>query len=60
MEANSTSVSTLRALARRQGVTPSDADLEAVQAFLATVLVHLSEIEAALPPETPPAGRYLP
>jgi hypothetical protein len=31
-----------------------------VQAFLATVLVHLSEIEEALPPETPPAGRYLP
>jgi hypothetical protein len=60
MEANPTSVPTLRALALRQGVTPSDADLEAVQAFLATVLVHLSEIEAALPPETPPAGRYLP
>ena len=60
MEANPTSLATLRALAARQGVTPSDADLEAVQAFLATVLVHLSEIEAALPPETPPAGRYLP
>ena len=60
MEAHPTSVSTLRALALRQSVTPSDADLEAVQAFLATVLVHLSEIEAALPPETPPAGRYLP
>lgn len=60
MEDNCTLVSTLRALALRQGVTPSDADLEAVQAFLATVLVRLSEIEAALPPETPPAGRYLP
>ena len=60
MEDNRTSVATLRALALRQGVTPSDADLEAVQAFLATVLVRLSELEAALPPETPPAGRYLP
>ncbi len=60
MEANSTSVLTLRALALRQGVTASDADLEAVQEFLSTVLVHLSEIEAVLPPETPPAGRYLP
>lgn len=49
----------LRAIAFRQGVVPSDADLEAVQAFLATVLVHLAGIEAELPPETPPAERYL-
>lgn len=39
---------------------PHDEDLEAVQAFLATVLERLAEIEDALPPETPPAGTYLP
>lgn len=60
MEEDGTSVSVLRALALRQGVEPSDADLKAVQVFLATVLARLSGIEAALPPETPPAGRYLP
>ena len=31
-----------------------------MQAFLATVLERLAEIEKALPRETPPAGRYLP
>jgi hypothetical protein len=41
-------------------VTPNDDDLEAVQAFLATVLERLPEIERALPPETPPADRCLP
>jgi hypothetical protein len=60
MDPHPTSVATLRALAARQGVAPSDDDLEAVQAFLETVLERLSEIERALPPETPPAGQYLP
>jgi hypothetical protein len=60
MEPHPTSLSILRALAARQGVTPGDDDLEAVQAFLEPVLARLSEIERALPPETPPAGRYLP
>jgi hypothetical protein len=54
------SIDLLRALAERQGVYPHDEDLEAVQAFLATVLERLAEIEDALPPETPPAGTYLP
>jgi hypothetical protein len=60
MDAHPTSLPTLRALAARQGVTPSDDDLEAVQAFLATVLERLSEIERALPSGTPPAGNGLP
>lgn len=60
METHPTSVDTLRALAARQGVAPSDEDLEVVQAFLEPVLERLFEIERALPPETPPAGRYLP
>ena len=49
----------LRALAERQGVEPTDEDLEEVSAFLETVLRRLAEIERALPPETPPAGQAL-
>ncbi len=49
----------LRALAERQGVEPTDEDLEAVSAFLETVLRRLVEIERMLPPETPPAGQAL-
>jgi hypothetical protein len=60
MATNRTSIELLRALAERQGVHPVDADLEAVEAFLATVLERLAEVERALPPTTPPAGRYLP
>lgn len=59
MDADSTPVAVLRALAERQGVEPTDEDLEDVSAFLETVLLRLVEIERALPPETPPAGRYL-
>jgi len=54
MGADSTAVAALRALAERQGVEPTNEDLEAVNAFLETVLRRLPEIEAALPPETPP------
>ncbi len=39
---------------------PSDDDLESVEAFLESVLERLSEVERLLPPETPPAGQYLP
>lgn len=39
---------------------PRDEDLEAVRVFLDTVLERLAEIERELPPETPPAGTYLP
>jgi hypothetical protein len=44
----------LRELAARQGVHPSEADLEAVVAFLATILPDLEEIDRLLPAETQP------
>lgn len=56
MDVDSTPVAVLRALAERQGVHPTDEDLEGVSAFLDTVLQRLVDIERALPPETPPAG----
>ena len=50
----------LRALARVQGVEPTDADLEAVLGFLATVLPALRELEERTGRDVPPAGLYLP
>ena len=41
----------LRALCERQGVTPEDADLEAVQGFLRVILPALEELERRLPGE---------
>jgi len=63
MEAESSpvpSLEELRALARAQGVEPSDADLEGVLGFLRTVLPSLRELEEATPRDVPPAGLYLP
>lgn len=60
MSTESTPLPLLRALAQRQGVSPTDDDLEATRAFLETVLARLDEIEQLLPPETKPAGLYLP
>jgi hypothetical protein len=45
----------LRAVAQRQGVSPEDADLEAVRPFLEAILPALAELERRLPPETLPA-----
>ncbi|HSF62266.1 MAG TPA: hypothetical protein VLA69_11275 [Gaiellaceae bacterium] len=56
MDTDSSPVAVLRALAERQGVHPTDEDLEGVSVFLETVLQRLTDIETALPPETPPAG----
>lgn len=50
----------LRALARLQGVEPTDADLAAVAGFLATILPALAELERRLDPGLPPAGLFLP
>jgi len=50
----------LRAQARRQGIDPTDADLEAVLGFLGTVLPALQELEEATGREISPAGLYLP
>lgn len=54
------SLAELRALARVQGVEPSDADLEGVLGFLRTVLPALQELEEATGRDVPPAGMYLP
>lgn len=54
------SLDELRALARAQGVEPSDADLEGVLGFLRTVLPSLRELEEATQRDVPPAGLYLP
>jgi hypothetical protein len=54
------SLAELRALARVQGVEPSDADLEGVLGFLRTVLPALQELEEATDRDVPPAGMYLP
>jgi hypothetical protein len=54
------SLDELRALARAQGVDPSDADLEGVLGFLRTVLPALRELEEGTGREIPPAGMYLP
>jgi hypothetical protein len=53
-------VEELRALARVQGVEPTDADLEGVLGFLRTVLPALRELEEGTGRDIPPAGMYLP
>ena len=53
-------VEELRALARVQGVEPTDADLEGVLGFLRTVLPALRELEQGTGREILPAGMYLP
>ncbi len=54
------SIDHLRASAAVQGIEPTDADLAAVQAFLATVLPALAEIEERQAGDVPPAGLFLP
>jgi hypothetical protein len=54
------SIEELRAQAALQGVAPADADLERVQAFLAVLLPAFEELEALVPPDTVPAGLFLP
>jgi len=59
MAANSSpvpSLEVLRALARAQGVEPEDDDLTAASRFLDTILPALRQIEADIPPGTPPVG----
>jgi hypothetical protein len=49
MGAHSNVISFLRALAERQGVEPTDEDLEAVAGFLETIMPALEELEELLP-----------
>jgi hypothetical protein len=53
MDSQSSSLPFLRAIAARQGIEPTDADLEAVRGFLETILPALRELEELLPPEQP-------
>lgn len=57
---NQPSVEALRAQAAVMGVTPSDADLEAVLGFLTQILPALEEIERQLPLESAPTGNGAP
>ena len=54
------SVDELRAAAARQGVSPTDEDLERVQAFLAVLLPAFGELERLVPRDPVPAGMYFP
>jgi hypothetical protein len=53
MEPQSSRVELLRDVAARQGVEPSDDDLEAVQSFLDAILPELARLEEQLAPEAP-------
>lgn len=52
------SLAELRSLAEAQGVAPSEEDLEAVRAILAGF--RFDELERLVPPDTVPAGLFLP
>ena len=54
MDAQSSDLSVLREQARRQGVEPTDEDLEAVVGFLAGILPALAELEELLPEDAAP------
>jgi hypothetical protein len=54
MGAQFNDLSFLRALAERQGVEPTDEDLEAVLGFLETVLPALEGLEELLPADAVP------
>jgi hypothetical protein len=60
MPLDSSSLALLRELAARQGVSPDDADLEAVLGFLDAILPVLQDLEQRIPPTTAPAGLYVP
>jgi hypothetical protein len=45
----------LRVICERQGVVPTDADLQAVRGFVDRVVPALAEIERRLPREIEPA-----
>jgi hypothetical protein len=52
MSSESSSLDFLRELAVRQGIRPEDAELEAIRAFLDTIMPALEEVEALIPAET--------
>lgn len=60
MTAAGPSIDELRREARRLGVSPTDADLEQVQGFLAVILPAFAELEELLTPQDGPAGVFRP
>jgi len=60
MAAAGPSIHELRRQAERLGVTPTDADLEQVQGFLAVVLPAFAELEELISPADSPAGVFRP
>jgi hypothetical protein len=54
MGSQSNDLSFLRVLAERQGVQPTDEDLEAVLGFLEGILPALAALEELLPPDATP------
>jgi hypothetical protein len=55
MGAESSSLDFLRQLAARQGVFPTDEDLEAVLPFLEAIVPALEELDGMIPPDAAPA-----
>lgn len=51
MGAESSSLDLLRQLAARQGVFPTDEDLESVLPFLEAIVPALEELERMIPPD---------
>jgi hypothetical protein len=51
MGSESSSLDFLRQLAARQGVFPTDEDLEAVLPFLEAIVPALEELERTIPPD---------
>jgi hypothetical protein len=54
MDSECSPLAALRELARRQGVDPTDEDLEGVLDFLTRILPELERLEALLPPDATP------
>lgn len=46
----------LRTLCERQGISPEDADLEAVRGFLDVILPALEDLERRIPDDVVPAS----
>ena len=55
MGPQSNAIPFLRALAERQGVEPTDEDLEAVARFLDGIVPELEELEGLLPDKITPS-----
>jgi hypothetical protein len=60
MPAETPSIDELRRRAAEQGVSPTDEDLELVEAFLRVLEPALAELERLVPPSAAPSGVFRP